>query len=117
MLAPHNKMRGRLMLVSMALTPVVAAGFCVAKIKGGTACSTYPFVGNKWSIDDSNFSKDIPYWNNFVENQLVAQWTHRNLATLLAIFVTWQTAGLMTMSGLTAGARVGSGLLLTTIWT
>ena len=61
MLAPHNKMRGRLHLLSLALLPVLATGFCVAKIKGGTACSTYPFVGNNWAIDESNFFKDIPY--------------------------------------------------------
>ena len=55
MLAPHNKMRGKLMLISIALTPILASGFCVAKIKGGTACNTFPHVGNKWFIDETHF--------------------------------------------------------------
>ena len=68
MLGPNNKLRGRLMVLSILLTPVLAAGFATAKIKGGTSCSTYPMIGNKWMLDETNFDKSIPLLNNFVEN-------------------------------------------------
>ena len=58
-------------------------------------------VGPHYFINSNHFVKDIPWWQNFTENKLVAQVNHRTLATILTMLVSWKTISFLMMSGLT----------------
>jgi len=51
---------------------VLISGFFVAGISGGTSCNTYPFVGDNWFVSRKHLLADIPLWQNFTENKLIA---------------------------------------------
>ena len=110
-------MRKGLRMITHGFLPVILlTGFFVAGISGGNSCNTYPMVGPHYFINKNHFVRDIPWWQNFTENKLVAQVNHRTLATLMTLLVSYKTISFLGMTGLTWQARVASGLLLFTIW-
>lgn len=87
-------------LVHGVLPIVLLTGFFVAGISGGKACNTYPMVGNNYFINSNHLNADIPLWQNFTENKLIAQVNHRTLASLMTVAVTWKCVKLIGLSGL-----------------
>ncbi len=51
---------------------VLLTGFFVAGISGGQSCNTFPMVGDNYFISRKHLNADIPLWQNFTENKLVA---------------------------------------------
>lgn len=74
------------MFVHGPLFPLVLlTGFFTAGIKARYSINTFPHVGEHWILKKEHFQSDIPFWKNFTENKLVVQYTHRTLASLLAV--------------------------------
>ena len=72
-LQANNKMRVGLRMLSHGFLPVILlTGFFVAGISGGHACNTFPMVGSNYFISRNHLLADIPLWQNFTENKLVA---------------------------------------------
>lgn len=66
-------MRRRLAGLTYGLLPIILlTGFFVAGISGGSSCNTYPKVGTKWFYNKNHFVDGVPYWQNMVENKLIA---------------------------------------------
>ena len=103
-------------IVHFFLPLVLITGFFVAGISGGKSCNTFPMVGPNFFITKKHFNEDIPLWQNFTENKLVAQVNHRSLATLMALIVTWKSLKLLGMSGLSKSSKIASGILLASVW-
>lgn len=83
-------MRRKLLKFTFGFVPLVlVTGFFVAGISGGTSCNTYPKVGENYFISKKHLHADIPLWQNFTENKLVAQVNHRTLATLMTLLATY----------------------------
>ena len=80
---------------------ILVSGFFVAGISGGNSCNTYPWVGCHWFYTKNHFNADIPFWQNFAENKLVAQVNHRTLASALTLVVSYKTLRLLGMRSLT----------------
>lgn len=113
----HNLMRQSLSRVVHLFLPVILlTGFFVAGISGGTSCNTYPMIGPNYFLNKNHFNKDIPLWQNFTENKLVAQVNHRTLASLMTLIVTYKTVPLIGNKALTMQARLASALLLGAVW-
>lgn len=65
-------MRRKLVKFHGLVPLVLVTGFFVAGISGGTSCNTYPFVGDNWFVSKKHLYADIPLWQNFTENKLIA---------------------------------------------
>ena len=114
----HNIMRRKLMKFTFGFVPIVlVSGFFVAGISGGTSCNTYPMVGSSYFISKKHLHADIPLWQNFTENKLVAQVNHRTLATFMTILATYQIGSyLRGASTLTRSAKFASAFLVLALW-
>ena len=113
----HNIMRKSLSRVVHLFVPLIlVSGFFVAGISGGSACNTYPWVGCHWFYTKNHFNADIPFWQNFSENKLVAQVNHRTLATALTLVVSYKTLRLLGIRSLTPQAKLASALLFGALW-
>jgi heme A synthase len=66
----HMRMR-LVSLVGLFLPLVLTAGFFTAGTSAGSACNTFPWVGEHYFYTRNHFMKDIPFWKNFTENKLV----------------------------------------------
>ena len=95
---------------------VLITGFFVAGINGGKACNTFPMVGTNYFISKKHFNEDIPLWQNFTENKLVAQVNHRTIASFFTMLITYKTIRLLGMSGLSKSSKWASGILLASVW-
>lgn len=83
-------MRRKLMKFTFGFVPVVlTTGFFVAGISGGISCNTYPFVGSNWFVGKHHLHTDIPLWQNFTENKLIAQVNHRTIASVMTVLATF----------------------------
>jgi heme A synthase len=110
-------MRNGLRMLTHGFLPLILlTGFFVAGISGGKSCNTYPMVGPNYFISRKHFMNDIPLWQNFTENKLVAQVNHRTLATLMTLLVTWKTVSFLGMQGLSKSSRIASVILLASVW-
>lgn len=110
-------MRSSLFMITHGIMPVILlTGFFVAGISGGKSCNTYPMVGPHYFLTRNHFMEGIPLWQNFTENKLVAQVTHRTLATIMTLLVTYKTVSILRMTGLTYQAKFASALLLAAVW-
>ena len=114
----HNTMRRKLMQFTFGLVPLVlVTGFFVAGISGGTSCNTFPMVGDNYWISKKHLNSDIPLWQNFTENKLVAQVNHRTIASLMTLLATYQIGSFIVGASLTRPARLASALLVLALWT
>ena len=68
---------------------VLLTGFFVAGISGGQSCNSFPMVVDNYFISRKHLNADIPLWQNFTENKLVAQVNHRSIASLLTLLATY----------------------------
>ena len=69
----NNQMRSGLRMVSHGFLPIILlTGFFVAGISGGKSCNTYPMIGTSYFLNKNHLNADIPLWQNFTENKLVA---------------------------------------------
>lgn len=111
-------MRRKLMKFTFGLVPLVLiTGFFVAGISGGTSCNTFPMVGDNYWISKKHLNSDIPLWQNFTENKLVAQVNHRTIASLMTLLATYQIGSFIVGASLTRPARLASALLVLALWT
>ena len=114
-MAALSKTRKFLFVMShTALILAMRFGFFTAGISGGSACNTYPLVGDKLFLTKNHFQRDIPMWKNFTENKLVVQVTHRTLATLMIIGVGAHTMVLMKLP-LPSLTKASLAILLSTL--
>ena len=95
---------------------ILLTGFFVAGISGGTSCNTFPMVGPNYFYNKNHFVEGVPFWQNMLENKLIAQVNHRSLASLLTLVVTWKTVSFLGMTSLTPTARIASAILLGAVW-
>ena len=111
-------MRRKLAKFTFCFVPLVLlTGFFVAGISGGTSCNTYPMVGDNLFISKKHFNSDVPLWQNFTENKLVAQVNHRSLATLMTLLATYQVGSYMRgSSALTKPDKIESIFLVSALW-
>ena len=80
---------------------VLLTGFFVAGISGGQSCNTYPMVGDNYFVSKKHLNAEIPLWQNFTENKLVAQVNHRTIATLMTLLATYQVGSFVIGASLT----------------
>lgn len=104
--------------VAHGILPIVLlTGFFVAGIGGGKSCNTFPKVGPNWFITKDHFNNEIPLWQNFTENKLIAQVNHRTIASLMTLFATWKFIQLFGMPGLARTSKVATAMVLLVLWT
>ena len=116
-LQANNQMRKGLRMLSHGFLPIILlTGFFVAGISAGHACNTFPMVGPHYFINRNHLLADIPLWQNFTENKLVAQVNHRTLASILTLLVTYKAVGFLRMPHLAYSAKFASALLLAAVW-
>ncbi|MGH6892536.1 MAG: COX15/CtaA family protein, partial [Dongiaceae bacterium] len=72
---------GWIMMAIIALE--IAGGGFVAGLHGGLVYNNFPMMGEHWIAPDL-FSRS-PWWSNFFENPVAAQFLHRLLAGFVAI--------------------------------
>ena len=83
-------MRRKMIKFTFGFVPIVLlTGFFVAGISGGQSCNTFPMVGDNYFISRKHLNADIPLWQNFTENKLVAQVNHRSIASLITLLATY----------------------------
>jgi len=103
-------------VVHLFLPITLLTGFFVAGINGGKACNTFPMVGPNYFISRKHLNEDIPLWQNFTENKLIAQVNHRTLATLLTLLMTYKSVRILGMTGISKHSRIAVSLLLAALW-
>lgn len=112
-------MRRKLVKFHGLVPLVLVTGFFVAGISGGTSCNTYPFVGENWFVSKKHLYADIPLWQNFTENKLIAQVNHRTIASLMTVLASYQVFSYMYLGGgsaLTRPAKMASLFLVFSLW-
>ncbi|HEY4343178.1 MAG TPA: COX15/CtaA family protein [Parvibaculum sp.] len=78
--------KASLWLVALVFLQMMLGGF-VAGLKAGYIYNTWPLISGAF-IPDGLFA-DAPWWRNFFENTLTAQFDHRMVAYLVTILTIW----------------------------
>lgn len=78
--------RGALGLMILVFVQMMLGGF-VAGLKAGYIYNTWPLIDGAFIPSDLFFV--APWWRNFFESQLTAQFDHRMVAYLVAILTAW----------------------------
>ena len=87
----HSWFRKSLAMITLTSITIVSGGF-VAGLKAGKVYNTFPRMGEQW-LPPGGWSLE-PFWRNFFDNAVVAQFNHRLLAvsTLVVIGAFWFAA-------------------------
>ena len=113
----NNVMRNSMRAITHGFLPIILlTGFFVAGISAGKSCNTYPMIGSSYFLNRNHLNADIPLWQNFTENKLVAQVNHRTLATAMTLLVSYKVVKFLRMPNLGFHAKFASGLLMLAVW-
>ncbi|MGA8611650.1 MAG: COX15/CtaA family protein [Xanthobacteraceae bacterium] len=87
--APPAPIPGRIRAGALALLALVLGqiylGALVAGLRAGHIFNTWPLIDGAFVPDTARLFSDMPWWRNFFENTLTAQFDHRMLAYLVFI--------------------------------
>ena len=83
---PH---RGALLLSVVVVLVIVSGGF-VAGLDAGMIFNTFPLMGGR--VVPDGYGQLMPWWRNWFENPVAAQFNHRVLAVGTAAFALWLAA-------------------------
>ncbi|MEZ5832476.1 MAG: COX15/CtaA family protein [Dongiaceae bacterium] len=85
--ADHRTLRRHGWIMMAVITLEIALGGFVAGLHGGLVYNNFPMMGDHLIAPDL-FSQS-PWWTNFFENPVTAQFMHRLTAGLVAIALVW----------------------------
>jgi len=91
-LIQHEKLRKfALLIIAITIVQIVFGGF-MSGLRAAMQYPTWPDMNGQMIPENLFFMK--PFWKNFGENMTTIQFTHRNIAYLLAILILvfWQKA-------------------------
>ncbi len=110
--ARKHALYGRTLAVATLIGVTIVSGGFVAGLKAGKIYNTFPMMGDFW-VPPGLLALE-PFWRNFFDNMVTAQFDHRLLAitTLIVVFLYWFT---VRKADLPARARPAVNALLHTV--
>ena len=83
----HRTLRRHGWIMMAIITLEIALGGFVAGLHGGLVYNNFPMMGEHWIAPD--LLSHSPWWMNFFENPVMAQFMHRLVAGIVAIVLIW----------------------------
>ena len=109
--APRHPWYGKTSALTALIAATIISGGFVAGLKAGKMYNTFPMMGDYWA-PPGMFALE-PFWRNFFDNGVTAQFDHRLLAIITFFVIVLFWAKIPTNS-LPAGASKGVNALLHT---
>lgn len=107
-----NLLKKQLMMSAHIIYPLLlVTGFLMSGTGAGRSITTYPKVGDNWTITKQDLDKDESFLENLVSNRKLIHFNHRTLGMILAAITTVQWGFLM-ISPLSVGGKVAFTTLL-----